>query len=219
LDRDSGGVEWTFECESFTKNRPVIAGERLYFGNWDRRVRCLDRRTGEPVWEREVATHPLFPCATSNPLPVGSLLIVATHDYNVRALSLETGERVWFHEKTDTAKPSYSSPALFEGTAIFGSITGHVLGLDTASGEEVFNTRVNEPGDALFDSSPCLVGDRFYCGSVGGFVYGADARTGEITWRFRPTGANIFSTPASDGEYLYVGGMDGRMYVLSLPGE
>lgn len=217
LDRNTGQFRWKFRCESFTKNRPVLAGGRLYFGNWDRRVRCVDPKTGDLIWEQTVARNPLFPCATSNPLPFGELLIIATHDYNVRALALSDGSEVWVHQQTDTAKPSYSSPALYDGTAIFGSITGHVLGLDAATGKERFNTPVNTFEDPLFDSSPCRVGDRFYCGSVGGFIYEAKATNGEITQRFRLSPAYVFSTPASDGNYVYVGSMDGSLYTLDFP--
>ena len=216
LDGKNGEELWRFETGKLVKCRPEVAAGKTFFGSWDMFFYAVDSMTGDLQWKFTITEDPFYPAATSNPIYADGLVVVASHDYRTHAFDASSGKEVWVIESTDTRKPSYSTAAIEDGRAYYGSITGHVLCLDVKSGNEIWNTAVNDP---IFDSSPLICGDRVYVGSIGGDLYGLNKETGELTDRVSLGPGNIFSSPCFQNGILYIGSLNGHLFGVSLPGQ
>ena len=85
-----------------TPNRGVaIYGDKIYVGTLDAYLVALDAKTGDVVWEVEVATYENGYAITGAPLSVKDMIItgIAGGEYGIRgfldAYDAATGERRW----------------------------------------------------------------------------------------------------------------------------
>jgi outer membrane protein assembly factor BamB len=105
-----------------------------------------------------------------------------------------------------------SSPALAAGRLWLGSDEGEVLGIDLSIGAEPLRVKLGK----LVRSSPLPLGDHVVVGVMdtkeSGAVVAIDRVKGTVIWR-RKRGA-VFSSPASDGKRVFVGGDDGELQAL-----
>ena len=79
----------------------AVMGNRVYAGTLDAALIALDRSTGTPVWETQVADTLLGYSITQSPLVLKDRIIVgvAGGEFGIRgfidAYDLETGKRLW----------------------------------------------------------------------------------------------------------------------------
>jgi outer membrane protein assembly factor BamB len=133
----------------------------------------------------------------------------------------------------------FSSPAVAEGVAYFGSEDKHLYAVDARSGRAIWKFAT---GGAVH-ASPAVFRGTVYFTSFDGYCYALDARTGREKWRFRTDGERYFggvglwdmtpvdqyhddiwdifvSSPAIDpdleGGVLYFGTGSGHLYALDL---
>jgi outer membrane protein assembly factor BamB len=156
-----------------------------------------------PSWSVDVGNVVASPILTSR------LVLVPTADGRLVALDRASGRLLLSLQVTSACE---SSPALASGRLWFGSDDGEVLGLDLASGEAALRVKVGK----LVRSSPLPFGDNVVVGVMdtkeSGAVVALDRRKGTVVWR-RKRGA-VFSSPASDGARVFVGGDDGELQAL-----
>jgi outer membrane protein assembly factor BamB len=136
-------------------------------------------------------------------------VVVPTADGRLVVLDRATGRLLLTMQVTSACE---SSPALSEGRLWLGSDDGELLGIDLASGAGPLRVKVGK----LVRSSPLPLGDRVVVGvmdsKASGAVVAVDRITGAVLWR-RKRGA-VFSSAASDGRRLFVGGDDGTLEAL-----
>lgn len=92
---------------------PAITEDRVVFGGRDKRVHCVDRKTGEEQWN-----FPTRRKVDASPVICGDKVVVGSGDGNVYVLSLESGELIWSFE---VGRSVFSSPAVAEGRVVFGA--------------------------------------------------------------------------------------------------
>ena len=157
LDRASGATVWERSSpqpvwEGFFNQfgygphtTPLVIDERVYVIGIRGRLSCLDRRTGELVWERElwesfdVAAYEFGPAQlgySSSPLAFESTLIAVGggDGHAVIALDLASGETVW---RSQDFPPGFASPILIDvdgETQVVVFAADRVAGLDPRSG-------------------------------------------------------------------------------------
>ena len=110
LDAATGGRYWRYEHElpddlricCGRNNRGVaILGETLYMSTLDAHLVAIDARTGNLVWNREVADHQAGYSKTAAPLIVKDQVVtgIAGGEYGIRGFldsyNAETGEQEW----------------------------------------------------------------------------------------------------------------------------
>ncbi|MBL8207649.1 MAG: PQQ-dependent dehydrogenase, methanol/ethanol family [Blastocatellia bacterium] len=115
LDARSGLQIWKYSrkqkvvnpYQSNPFNRGVaVLGNRVYFGTLDAALIALDARTGQPLWEVQVADTMLGYSITSPPLAIKDKIIVgvAGGEHGIRgfldAYDAKTGKRLWRFNST-----------------------------------------------------------------------------------------------------------------------
>jgi eukaryotic-like serine/threonine-protein kinase len=156
-----------------------------------------------PRWSVDVGNVVASPILTSR------LVLVPTADGRLVALDRASGRLLLTMGVTSACE---SSPALAFGRLWIGSDDGEVLGIDLASGAEPLRVKLGK----LVRSSPLPLGERIVIGVMdtkdSGAVVAVDRNTGTVLWR-RKRGA-VFSSAASDGKRVFVGGDDGELQAL-----
>jgi len=218
LDPEAGKTRWSYRVGGLIKATPAFDGTNLYFGAWDGNFYAVNAQSGAEVWVRHMTTPHLSP-ATCNPGLLDGRIVVVTHDYATHCLDAATGKELWKfprgYEHFDwqspliaKCKPSYSSPVFYKGVAYLTSITGHVVGLEVATGEQKMSLDV---GEEIFDSFPVLVDHQFYFGTLRGRFTGVNLDTGKISRVYSLGPAFIFSPPAAGKGVIAIGNMAGRL--------
>ncbi len=139
------GPAWSREYEG-TRGTPTIDEDRLYHQSPHGNLICLDVRTGERLWTKDMMAEfggepPTWGLAES-------VLVEGPHVFSMPggseatmvALDKMTGERVWASESTGDGA-GYASPILVEhdGLRILLSMTGKAaIGVDADSGRVLF---------------------------------------------------------------------------------
>lgn len=219
LDAKTGAERWRQRTGGAIVSTPLIAAGKALYGSFDGKLRALDARTGEPAWTFDAGAP-----VTSSPAAFGDLCIVGTRNYDLLGLDLATGERRWLYYYWFSWVES--SATILDGVAYVGSSDGaRLFAIDAASGRELWVCRVL--GSAW--GTPAVSDELVFIGSVGVKDYvcdhrpafhAVDRRTGRPAWIFRQerpaTGvlSGFLSSPALDGQRVFVGGLDHKVYAF-----
>ncbi len=208
LDWASGEVLWAYPIGRLIESKPAVSDGCVVVGAWDQRVHCVRALTGEPLWSTETAQSVYYSPATSACAIRDGRAFCAAPDNTIRALDLTTGEQLWEAE----GMAGYTSPTFTEeGTLVYGTMDGNLIGLDPAAGEDRFRVDL---GAGTYNSSGVAVGNRIGVGSLHGAVLVADATTGAKLREVDLGDCFMFATPAFDGEWVAAGTMDCRVVAL-----
>lgn len=210
LDLRTGRVLWEAFVERPIESRPAVAMGRVVFGAWDQAVHCLNAATGDELWSQPVGRSIYYSPATSACLIFEGRVFTAAPDNTIRAFDLITGEPLWEAQ----GQAGYTSPAVGpDGTIIYGSMNGQLIGLDPATGQDRFRTEV---GKGTYNASAMVAGGLLTVGALSGAAILADARSGQPIETIGLGGGTMFATPAFDGRQILAGAMDGRLISLTV---
>jgi outer membrane protein assembly factor BamB len=210
LDLRTGRVLWEAFVERPIESRPAVAMGRVVFGAWDQAVHCLNAATGAELWSQPVGRSVYYSPATSACLIHQGRVFASAPDNTIRAFDLITGDPLWEAQ----GQAGYTSPAVGpDGTIIYGSMNGQLIGLDPATGSDRFRTEV---GKGTYNASAMVAGDLLTVGALSGAAILADARSGQPIETIGLGGGTMFATPAFDGRQILAGAMDGRLISLTV---
>lgn len=221
LDRATGSERWRFSAGDAVTSTPALHGQILLFGSFDHNVYALDARSGKFLWRFDTGAP-----VVSSPAIAGDVAIVGSRSYDLFGLNTDDGSVRWrFYDWFSWIE---SSATVVGGTAYIGSSdSGQLRAIGAQDGQLIWS--FDTPGSAW--ATPAVNGDRVFIGSVGvrdyfidhrpGF-FAVDRETGRPVWGYsveQPQGrmlSGFVSSPAVDGQRVYVGGLDGKVYAFPL---
>lgn len=194
VDAATGRVYWRYDHElpddlricCGRNNRGVaILGETLFMSTLDAHLVALDARTGNLLWNTEVADHEAGYSKTAAPLIVKDKVVtgIAGGEYGIRgfidAYDPETGERVWrtytIPGPGEPGNDSWSGDSWETG----GAATWITGAYDADLNQVYWGT--GNPGPDW--NGDVRLGDNLYSDSV----MALDGDTGELQWHFQFT--------------------------------
>jgi alcohol dehydrogenase (cytochrome c) len=133
----------------------------------------------------------------STPVVAGNYLFVTVPPGSVYALDAKTGAEIWHYTRQMPADIRVCCIATTRGVSVlgkrvyFGTLDAHVVALDSASGEVVWDREVTDhtPGYSI-TAAPLPIDDVVITGIAGSefptrcFITAYDAATGTLRWRF-----------------------------------
>lgn len=213
---DSRGTNGTHPVTEAATSWPSFRGGRYNTGF----VGNVSATSTDPTvaWTYE-ADGPFW----GSPVVVDDTVYVGSTDNSVYAIDAETGDERWSFATDDRVE---ATPAVAEDTVYVGSYDMHVYAIDSATGEPRWTRDLG----GLIRSSPTVHDDTVYIGvgchnlacapfaeeagvSGVGWIYALDAESGATNWRY-DVGNEVVSTPATDGETMYIGASDETLYAL-----
>ena len=216
-----------------THNNVVVGEFLVYATSSDGFLYALEKeglQFGEKGWPEEVGPRdgegpqPLIagPALWIPPESNRQIVLVASEDGSLYAYDASpqdlvdqfTGRLLWSFATGDKI---WSTPAIDEGTAYFGSHDNNVYAVYLDEGRDTREKWRFATGGTVA-SRPLIFGDMVIVGSFDKKLYALDADDGTLRWTFE--GNNWFWAGAVAGENtIYAPSMDGNVYALDAGGN
>jgi outer membrane protein assembly factor BamB len=194
LDAATGERQWTYQGPEDWFGGPALGDGRVYVGNHDGSVAALDADTGEAVWSRKPGDgeHADAAAVLAPPTYADGSVYVGLHAAGqVAALDAATGEPAW---RAELDGPNLKcSPAVTGDRVYVAATASYGVIPDDDADDETPATPTREPGDH-------------------GTLSALDRTDGSTVWTYE-AGHDFRSSPAVDGERVYIGGGDGALAV------
>lgn len=97
---------------------PAIGPNRIIFGGRDKRLHCVDRKSGKELWSFLTRRK-----VDGSPVLVDSKVVFGSGDGWIWVLSAEDGSTLWSYE---VGKPVLASPAVVDGHIFVGASDSHL---------------------------------------------------------------------------------------------
>jgi outer membrane protein assembly factor BamB len=212
LDARSGTLKWKFVTgddrniynQVGIAGSAAVAGGMVYFGCRDSKFYALDARSGRLVWRHD--EHGSWVIAS--PATDGDTVYYTTSDSKrLMALDVRTGS-LRFAVPYDAF--AYSSPALANHTAYFGTFAGRLYAVDTRSGRVVARFITDGAARNLpahLDANGNLDVSSFYSEFTLDGVFVALERIYAL--------GSIPGSPVVANGLLFIGSTDGTLYAIA----
>jgi outer membrane protein assembly factor BamB len=206
FDARTGKVRWRVRLGP-SESSPLVAGGRVFVGDWRGDVHALDRDTVRSRWTAHVGGRVKGALAIS-----GGRLFVGAYDGRLYAFDAQTGNEDWSTASQDRLGGRgqfYATPALAYGRVYIGSTDGKVYSFGATSGELIWS---QSTGGYVY-SSPAVWRQLVFAGSYSERVYAFDAATGDVRWSARVDGP-VSGAPTVMGGLVYVATLSERTYAF-----
>jgi outer membrane protein assembly factor BamB len=192
---------------------PAVVQGTVYFGSGDSHVYALDAGTGALRWKFKTGD-----VVHASPAIADGTVYIGSWDSYFYALDASTGAVRWrfktgvdpdIHNQVGIS----SSAMIADGTVYFGCRDGHLYALNAQTGDSLWSFNTDQ---AWVTSSPVVHGEAVYFGAGSSArFFGADRRSGSQVLML-PFPRGFFSSPAVNGDMLYIGNMDGTLLGVDL---
>ena len=205
-DLNSGRKRWT------VKGKPVEAGlvykdGMLIAVNAEANVMALEARTGDLIWERQIAERTTV---VSSPLVIDERLFVVDESGTLFALRLEDGEILW---QKSLGSPVYNT-ASTDGSLIFIPTTrGRLFAVDVERGELAWQYALQDTTVRFSAPAYAAKAHQVVVSATSGDVRALNAENGAELWTTSLDGA-ISSAPLITAHTVYVGTMRKNLHAL-----
>jgi len=238
---DSAFVRWESKVPRAAKfwSSPCVAGGKLYIGNNNGNLYCLDARTGKHLWTFFTDTgQPIF----SSPAVHGNVVYFASYEVIYALPTLDPNEdgeiardeiRWSFRVGKSTGGVNNviaGSPAINAGKFFLGAVDQYFYCIDAVKGgEPIWETYTPYRGQHAFSSSPALDHGRVFAAtgnqSGSGRLYCFNEASGKVLWDFDLDDIT-FTSPVIDGDRVFIansgdwigGNHQYRLYCLDVDG-
>ena len=200
LDAGTGRELWHFrmpgEKTGGTNRGVAVAGDRVFFQSEKAHILALNRFTGTPIWDTEMADWRQSYFATSAPLAVGNLVIagVSGGEHGTRgflaAYDQATGKEVW--RFWTVPLPGEPKSETWEGKGIaHGGAPTWFTGTYDRELDTIYWPTGNPSAEYYGDDRG---GDNLYSDCI----LALDARTGKLKWYFQGTPHDLWDWDATE---------------------
>ncbi len=116
-DLATGEIKWVYKQKNFPFfSSPAISSELIILGGRDRRVHCIDRKTGQAKWTFATRGN-----VDGSPVIGGNYTMIGSDDGRLYIIDITTGKDVWSYEIGDKIS---SSPAVVGDYVLVGCQDG-----------------------------------------------------------------------------------------------
>jgi len=203
METATGKVLWTFayptkfadgtRIDNGPRATPTISGGRVYTLGPNGELHCLDFKSGEKVWMRDLrkdfGVEKKWHGMACSPLIDGDALFLnvgGTNHASLAALNKTTGSVIWTNGRD---KFSCSTPVIgtFEGKRHLLTVTrGSFRAEDPETGKALFHFPFqSRDGGAVNAASPVIIGDQIFISAgygLGGHLLRPAAKKPEVVW-------------------------------------
>lgn len=119
VDLKSMKIGWTYQDRALPYiSSPAVTDTRIVVGSRDRRIDCIDRKTGERIWVARTRGR-----VDGSPVVVGDRVLIGCADGRLYMLRLEDGSEAWSY---DLGAAIRTTPAISAGRVLVGGSDGRL---------------------------------------------------------------------------------------------
>jgi len=218
IDQTSAREIWRFDAGGAMVSQPLVSEGKVIFQARSSKVFALDASKGSIVWTFEFgkpSPHPWgWDYYDASPVVAGNNLLLGTGDNNLYALGINDGKLAWKFSSQDKIR---ATPHLAGNKLYLSSYDGFLYLLNPSTGKlenkyetdgvKLYTQLVGWDRTALV-TRPALLNNNVVFGSRDGGLYCLDVNTLDKKWRFTYGASWVGSSPAIDGNSVYVGWSD-----------
>jgi len=209
-------LAWKFTARQPFFASPSIDGDRVYAGNNDSTLYCLDITSGRVTWK--FATKGSIRSGVSID---GDRLFLIGGDSGLYCLNKTNGRVNWiFHTEGERMYDQYdyyqSTPVISGDTLFFGSGDGHVYAVNQHTGTLIWKFKTGN----IVHSKPALYNGHLFAGSFDGYTYALNTNDGSLVWKMKSVGQRFFPkgemqfSPVVAGGIVFIGSRDFNLYAI-----
>jgi outer membrane protein assembly factor BamB len=191
-----------------TETSPLLVGDRIYVGDYNGVVYCLDSGDGKTIWTFRAGGAVKGAIAYDR-----GRVFFGAYDGRLYALRATDGKLIWRAESNRDWLGGhgtfYSTPSVAYSRVYLGSTDGHVYSFGEQSGKLRWSYKT---GGFVY-GSPAIWHGRVFVGSYDRTFYAFDAATGALLWKFPANGLISGSATVVDG-IVYFATLGRRTYGL-----
>ncbi|WP_336274854.1 outer membrane protein assembly factor BamB [Vreelandella indica] len=220
LDRATGEERWVYTSSqpSLTlrgTGTPMVIDPVSFVGLANGRLATLDNRSGQPLWDMQIATpqgrsevERLVDLSGQPIISPDGRLFVTSYNGRVVALEATQGDLLWEANLSSRHTPILVGDLLFVVTD-----NSQVVALDANSGREIWR---NDDLEDRWLTAPAFADGRLVVGDFDGYLHLIDAREGNIVGRTRVHSSGISVRPVTEGSTIHVQANNGRLETLEV---
>ncbi|MCK5290549.1 MAG: PQQ-binding-like beta-propeller repeat protein [Thermoplasmata archaeon] len=207
----SGGLGVT-SSPAYSDGLVVFGGDRIY---------CLWASNGTVKWTVNTGNRNW---GDGTPTIADGKVFIGGSDRKLYAIDLDTGTVLWTHQTLSilgTNYGLYSAPAIYNGHAYLPACDGWVYQIlidqpgPIAVVNHSYNTGSSMYGSPVIFDNKVYIGNGYTFNNVNNRFYALDATDLSLVWEFYPgSGTSFLGSAAIAYDKLFVGSVDGNLYVL-----
>jgi outer membrane protein assembly factor BamB len=129
IDLETGATVWSYPSKNHGFfSSPALDAERVVFGGRDRKLHCVKRGDGKPLWAFSTKRK-----VDSSPVICGDKVVFGSGDGRLYLVSLADGAELWNY---DLGRAIVSSPAVAGGLIVIGSSDDNVYAFRASSEQD-----------------------------------------------------------------------------------
>lgn len=209
LDLETGEKRWAFETDDMIDAPPLILEGKVFFGSADFFFYALDAKSGELLWKFETDDK-IVGGANYLQMPDGQIrLVVGSYDNRLYCLDAASGKKLWIYETDNYVN---GTPAIHDGTVVFGGCDAVLHRVSVATGEAVSQLPLGQ--DCHVAGSVAMEKGKVYFGHYGNEFVCVDLKSGDLDWAYPSPTHAFFSSPAIAEDRLVFGGRDKKLHCV-----
>jgi outer membrane protein assembly factor BamB len=208
LSLADGKEKWAYKSEGGFATTPLVQNGKLYLGDLDGLLHCIDAATGKRLWtfDSEGSIH-----SSANVTPDHKRILFGNDNAQVFAVDAATGKKLWEGKGGDRIN---ACPAVGNGAAYFTGCDARLLALNLADGTEKFAVDLG----GLAPGSPTILDDRIIAATGEGTVLALSLDGQKQLWKYDQVdqqSAMFYSSPAvSDDGVIVLGCRDRQVHAI-----
>jgi outer membrane protein assembly factor BamB/predicted phosphodiesterase len=195
-------------------SKPLITGDKIIFGAWDKYLYCLEKNSGKLLWKWSNGS-PVINYSPASCIPVvkDNAVYVAAPDRYLSAIDLVSGKTLW---RSNSATVRESIGISGDGNLVYGKTMQDTL--------VAFNTNRDKPTIAWklnvsygYEHSPSMVIEKegkLFFGTRNGVVYCIDPKTEKALWAHKIDNSMVNTVNPLSANELIASTMDGKVVLL-----
>ena len=196
-------VVWAYDSGEAIEATPALTAGRVIVADVMGKITAIDQKNGTKLWTQDFETGFL-----ASPRIFDDKVFIGDFEGNLYAIRVSDGSVIW---KKATNGEINGSAAFHKNSVLVTSQDGNLYRYRIDDGTLQWTY---ETGDQI-RCSPTVVGDRTFLGGCDSKLHVVDLETGKAASPPLPLGGPTGSTPATQGDQVYVPIMDGTVYAFN----
>ena len=214
-DLSTGKPIWSYQAlEGPVVSKPIINGDKIIFGAWDKNLYALDKTDGHLLWKWNNGSSVInYSPAACIPVAKDEVVYIVAPDRYLSAIDINSGTALW---RTNEATVRESIGISNDGKLIYGkTMQDTVVAFFTNKEKPQLAWKMNVGFG--YEHAPSMLiekNGKIYFGTKNGVVYCIDPSTQKIVWVYKIDNSMVNTVNVLDNNKVIASTMDGKVILL-----
>jgi outer membrane protein assembly factor BamB/predicted phosphodiesterase len=215
-----GAAIWSFqEAKGPIVSKPVLYGDVLLFGAWDRHLYALDKTTGQLRWKWNNGSPVInFSPAACIPVVHNDVVYVVAPDRYLSAIDISNGTTLW---RTNEATVRESIGLSEDGKLVYGkTMNDTIVAFPTSREQQPATWKLN--AGFGYEHVPSMLVEKqgqVYFGTRSGVVYSINPTKRAVEWAYKIDNSMVNTVNVLSPGRVLASTMDGKVCLIQVNGS